>query len=112
MYFADVPDRVFTATSNISPEIVITQPGDKISITFLETREPLVPVEIFDNEEFSIRTSAEQSELDARRGGLESEQEARSTVKDVREELQNLSQEELLELQRILKSRQTTPPPY
>lgn len=42
-------DRIFTATAALSAEIVVTAVGDRVSLTYLDTAEPVVPLAAFDN---------------------------------------------------------------
>ncbi len=102
LYFDEVPGIIFTATSNVSPEITISQPGDTINIGYIETREPFLQLDVFDNLEFTIRTSAEQAKLSERRVSADSTQVQRTMVKEVRRELDNLSPEELQRLYETL----------
>lgn len=109
LYSANMPDRIFVATSDISPELPISQPPDVVQIGYLETREPLVQLATFNNTKLNIRTSIEQQVLTERRESAESAQEERTTVKEVRQELDDLSPEEIREIQEILNKRREQP---
>lgn len=105
LYSEDMPNVVFVAMSDISPELPISQPLDNVRVGYLETREPLVQLATFDNIELNIRTATEQQLLTERRERVESNKNTRATVKDVRQELDNASPEELLEIQKMLKRK-------
>lgn len=42
-------ELIFTATPGISAEVAITQEGDRVSVSFLDTTETVVPLAVFDN---------------------------------------------------------------
>jgi len=42
-------ERIFTATAALSAEIAVTAVGDRISLSYLDTTEPVVPLALFDN---------------------------------------------------------------
>lgn len=67
LYSANMPDRVFIATSDISPELPISQPPDLVQIGYLETGEALVQVVTFNNTKLNLRTSTKQQVLTERR---------------------------------------------
>ena len=104
LYFDEVPGIIFTATSNVSPEITISQPGDTVNIGYIETREPFLQLNAFDNLGLTVRPSAEQVKLSERRAGTDSAQEQRTMVREVRQELDNLSPEELQQLYETLNN--------
>lgn len=67
LYFDELPNQVFIATSDISPELPITRVGEKVTIRYIETSEPVVQINMFDNEALQIRLLDEQRGLDERR---------------------------------------------
>lgn len=66
LYTNDVPDRVFSATSDISPELAISQIGETVIVGYEETSEPIVQITSFDNLALFIRRHDEQVRLDER----------------------------------------------
>ena len=48
-------ERIFTATSTISPEVALTNVGDRVSVSYLDTSEAVVPLSLFDNLELGSR---------------------------------------------------------
>ena len=71
VFFNDIPTKIFTATAEVSPEIVISEPGDEAAITYLETEEPIVPLDTFNNLAFELQRSEEQEALEERRAEVE-----------------------------------------
>ena len=105
LYFEEVPEKVFTATSDLSAELPITEVGEKVEITYSDTGEALLPIERFDNEALNIRISSEQQNLDERRIEINGEVSFREDVKDLQNQLKDLSPEELSELKSAMKPK-------
>lgn len=47
--YLDGSEQVFTANASVSPEVALTQPGDRVSLGYLDTAETTVPLVSFDN---------------------------------------------------------------
>lgn len=105
LYFLEEPTKAFTAPSGISAELPLTQVGDRVSVSFVETQEAQAPMDSFDNKELELTTSEPQKELDQRREEVSQERDARDTKRDVRRDLDNLSPKELEAVQQVLKER-------
>jgi hypothetical protein len=54
LYFEELAHQVFTAISDASPELPITKVGDRLTIQYVETLEPVVQIIKFDNEDLNI----------------------------------------------------------
>ncbi len=67
LYSKNMPDRVFVATSDISPELPISQPLDVVKVGYFKTNEPLVQLVTFNNTKLNIRTATEQQMLTEQR---------------------------------------------
>ncbi|MBS3950672.1 MAG: hypothetical protein KGZ53_08460 [Peptococcaceae bacterium] len=48
-------ERIFTATSTISAEVALTNVGDRVAVSYLNTAEAVVPLAVFDNLELGSR---------------------------------------------------------
>lgn len=53
--FGDEVDLIFTANRTVSSKVPLTQVGDKVSVTYLDTGDPVVPVKEFDNAAIKLR---------------------------------------------------------
>ncbi len=57
--------RVYSGTSDVSPELPLTRAGDEVMVGFLDTEETVVPVERFQNLAVTTRVSDMQRRADA-----------------------------------------------
>lgn len=57
--------RVYSGTSEVSPELPLTRVGDEVMVAFLDTEETVVPVERFQNLAVTTRISDMQRRADA-----------------------------------------------
>lgn len=49
----EIPDKIFTASSNLSDELALSEVSDKVSIRYYETQEPVINAIAFDNLQFT-----------------------------------------------------------
>ena len=50
-------DILFTAQASVSPELALTQPGDRVSVSYLLSANGIADADLFDNLEFTQRAS-------------------------------------------------------
>ncbi len=58
LILSEYPDIIFNATSALSPELVLTQPGDRVAVEYAESPDGVIALTGFDNLEFSQRNSS------------------------------------------------------
>lgn len=49
MILKEQPDKIFTAVSDISPELPLTRSGDKVEISYLKVNRKVINISKFDN---------------------------------------------------------------
>lgn len=89
--------QIFTGTLLVSAELVIAQHGDRVAIEYTDTSEGLVPMTSFDFLGFDLKSTEKQQEVDARAKQEERKAVRKRSASDIRANLRNMSDEELLE---------------
>jgi len=95
-YSADHPDKVFKASIIVSPEVVLTEKGSRIEVKFLDTDEPVVEISEFDLAGLDLRKSDVQEEYEKIQKPDKQRREKRESAEDIRDEIGNLSDEDLI----------------
>jgi hypothetical protein len=49
MILSEQPDKIFTAVSDISPELALSREGDRVLITYILTEHPVMDITAYDN---------------------------------------------------------------
>lgn len=87
-------DVVFTAPLTVSPELAVSQRGDKANVKFFDTSEAVVPLETFDNLGVTLRQSPVQKKFekmkkreDGRQKNLDKQQQLRKKLKNLQDNL-------------------------
>lgn len=62
MILKEKPHQIFTVSYDLSNELVITEPGDRVKINYMESGTGICPVTVFDNLEFSQEADAEEQD--------------------------------------------------
>ncbi len=92
------PSRLFSLSSDVSPEILVTEEGDSVSLSYIQTMEDVLSVLEFNNLSLQLEKSA------AQKRSIERRRESEKTLESLREEknvdliFENLSPEEKREL--------------
>ena len=82
------PNQVFAVPRDISAEMVVTQPGDSVAITYLDTTEEVVSVKSFDNLALNLTKSEPQQAVEA-----EEAAETSRTVEELRKQQEELQKQ-------------------
>ena len=94
-----VPTKIFDIPKAVSPEILITQPGDPVVMTFFDTTQERVAVKNFDNLNLNLSKSEPQKihEKAVATEKAESRAEVEKRANELKEQMESL-QEQLKEL--------------
>ena len=101
LFLDSVPDKLFSISSVNSPEVIITEIGDSVIITFVDTNEEIVPSIKFDLLEVELEKSDIQKSYEVEVREHEEKANSFNTPRQDKRKLENLSPEELRELMRI-----------
>ena len=55
LYSKEYPHKAFTGTSMLAPELVLARPGDKVTLSFLDTTEKVAPLTKFELPDLGLR---------------------------------------------------------
>lgn len=97
--------HLFSGGSELSPKLPVTKVGDKVMVTFIDSREDVVPLLSFDNLSLELLSTPAQLEM---REKVERRKEEITTHREARpahEELQKLSDKELQELLELKRQK-------
>jgi len=97
IHIKDVP-RIFRAAESLSPKLVLTQIGDEVVLRFIESNEDVITIIGFDNVSLPLDASKTQEELRQRVQQRRSEEASQTDIRQLRGELQNMSDEQLRKL--------------
>lgn len=105
LYLDSAPTNIFTAGSEIDATLPITNIGDRVAITFLDSGEDVRPLNTFENITLPVTKSEAQAAVNA--AAVERKEEVRTDgeAKAAKVDLETMSAEELIELREI-KERQ------
>ena len=103
LYLDGVP-HVFVGNGELSPKIRITEPGDSVILWFIDSGEDTLQLTKFDNASIKLAPSKLQTDLRLKTEERREEEEKEREKKNIRGEVQNLSDEELKELLEIKKN--------
>jgi len=98
LYSAEFPTKVFRGTSRVSAELMLAQPGEIVTLTFLDTPEGAVTLHGFDLVSLEIEKSPAQAVLEQRYADQEADQRRAKEVREILVKLYHLSDEELIQL--------------
>lgn len=93
----DGVSRIFYANAEISPKLPLTKEGDNVVVWYIDSEEDVVPMSKFDNPSLSLQQSPEQELRRKAEERINAEREEKTT-KSVREEIKNMSDEDLKKL--------------
>ncbi|MFH1598283.1 MAG: hypothetical protein ABIB97_04420 [Patescibacteria group bacterium] len=106
LFLDNAPDKLFSITSTKNAEILVTEIGDRVELTFMDTDEEVVPVTDFNLVGIELQKSDIQAAYEAQVDESESSLRRLETSREDRRTLENLSPEELRELMNALESRE------
>jgi hypothetical protein len=95
--------KLFSGTPNISPVLRMTQPGDKVTIRYIDSDESVIPILRFENAGLSVTPSKSQRDLEKAVQTRLTLRENESAAKSNRDTLKNMSD---AEIEQLLKGRQ------
>lgn len=101
----DVPDKLFTVDSSEHPEIRVAEKGDEVNISFIDTKEELVPVSKFDLVAVELKKSDIQEKYEAFVQKSEKTIRTPEREREIERDLRSLSKEEKQELYEMLKKK-------
>jgi hypothetical protein len=84
LYLDTAPDRIFSGEFLTLPELILTDPGDRVVIKYIETTEPIVPIEEFDNPKYDLQKSKTQERFEV----IQEKQKMKEKELDRQKELQ------------------------
>lgn len=90
--------HIFYANTEISPKLPLTKEGDNVVVWYIDSEEDVVPMSKFDNLSLSLQQSPEQEELRRKAEERINAEREEKTTKSVREEIKNMSDEDLKKL--------------
>ncbi|MFC1656494.1 hypothetical protein ACFL14_00800 [Patescibacteria group bacterium] len=93
-YCEEYPDKIFTASSTVSPLIPLAREGDQVNLGFFETDESVVTVDRFAIQGIELRISEIQGALEISWSESESEIEAGEAAQDMEAMFEEMSDEE------------------
>ena len=87
--------HIFTCGADLSPKVAITQKGDQVSLTYIDSPEDVIPLTRFDNKNIKLSTSPAQINMREKVAGRQQQNQQSRDVKDFRSRLQDMSDSEL-----------------
>ena len=100
-HIAGVP-RIFTASSGENVKVVLTQPGDTVTVTYIASGEDVVPVQSFDNLSLPLDKTQQQQEVVSAASAKRDADTARATAGDLVKRIQTIPPGELQKLEEAL----------
>lgn len=97
--------HTFQINSNIASELSLTREGDLIEIKYIESNENVIPTTYFKNLTLNIKSSAEQDTVYNKHLKNEEIRKDENDVKDIRNKINDMSDEEL---KNLIKSKKTS----
>lgn len=97
-------DCVFSGTTEISPKLPLTKVGDNVVMWYINSEEDVVPLCKFDNLSLPLSISPAQKELRDKAKERVSEEREEKKVKAFREEVKQMSDEDLKKLRQKVES--------
>ncbi|MCH7759560.1 hypothetical protein IID20_04350 [Patescibacteria group bacterium] len=94
----EVPDKLFTLTSQNNSEVLVARVGDQVTLIFLDTDEELVPVNQFDLHAIELKKSEIQIAYEVQVKASEKKLRQIEKKRQVKRTLDNMSDQELEEL--------------
>jgi len=105
LFLDSAPDKLFSITSGSNAEVIVTETGDRVNLTFMDTDEEVVPTVSFDLVGVNLQKSDIQAAYEVQVNESESRVRRLETARDDKRTLENLSPEGLRELMRLKKER-------
>jgi len=99
------PDKLFSVTSDNNAEVIIAQTGDRVSMTFLNTDEEIVPASEFDLIGINLKKSEVQTAYEFQVKESEDRTRQIEKIRADEREWENLSQSERRELIKIYREQ-------
>lgn len=90
LYLNTARDRIFSGGLLTLPELILTDPGDRVVIKYMETTEPIVPIEEFDNPKYDLQKSETQERFEVVQEKQEKKEKELDRQKELQEELDGL----------------------
>lgn len=97
LYFKDFRNS-FMVTSSLQSELSLTREGDLVSITYIASEQSSVPVMSFRNISLNLTSSKNEQAVNAEMTGRKSGNQIKADVKDFKEGIKNMSDEEIKKL--------------
>ncbi len=104
LYDLATPQRIYTATVGLSAQLPLTEVGDTVDVTFLETVDPVVSLMRFENPSLPLRKSPAQAAVEARSAAAQLDAAGRQVDRSIEGQVNYLSPEEKAELAAQLKA--------
>ena len=95
--------RIFTASSGEYVKLGVTQPGDTVAVSYVNSGEDVVPVQSFDNLSLPLDKSKQQEEVGRAAEAKRIDEKTRATAGDLVEKIKSLSPDELVRVEEFLK---------
>lgn len=92
------PSKLFSVDSNANPEILITQIGDAVKMSYIDTDEEIVHADIFDLSGVDLKKSKNQQQYEKDIAKSDASARVVEQTRDDKKEVENLSPEELHKL--------------
>ncbi|MCH7759737.1 hypothetical protein IID20_05270, partial [Patescibacteria group bacterium] len=102
----EVPDKLFTLTSQNNFEVLVAKVGDQVTLTFLDTDEALVPVNQFDLHAIEFRKSEIQTAYEIQVKASEKKLRQIEKKRQVKRTLDNLSDQDLEKLYKLYQQQE------
>ncbi len=104
-FHIDGAPRIFTASSQNYSKLPLTQAGDTVIIDYVASGEDVVPVNAFDNLSLPLDKTKAQDEVELAAKARLTAETTRKEVKDVTEQLRDMSPDEFRRLREMLQKQ-------
>ncbi len=97
LYFEGIKHS-FMVSSITQSELALTQVGDNVTVTYYDSKEISVPTLTFKNLTLNLQKSANETSVDIQKTERKEEEKIKGDVKDFKEELKNMSDDDIKKL--------------
>ncbi|HXK41057.1 MAG TPA: hypothetical protein VJ046_03100 [Candidatus Paceibacterota bacterium] len=104
LHIRDVP-HLFSGSPKLSVELPMTREGDTVLLDYYASGEQIEPMSSFDNLALQLESTRAETEVGEMSSERKQELQKQEDADDARENLKNLSDEEILKLQEELKKK-------
>jgi len=96
-------NKLFAGSRALSPELIVTEPGDSVSVAYKEGGNEVVNMIAFDNHRFQFQKTKEQLAVEKRSAVVKEREEAARAAQDSDATWENLTPEQKVKLMRKTK---------